>query len=101
MTGVSTGAKIWIALWVVYIVWGSTYLGIELAGETMPGVFAAGVRFTTVGLLDARVRRLATRAPERLRVRKGRAGVGRALSDCCSRARTRSSSSPSRKCRSG
>ena len=51
MTGVSTGAKIWIALWVVYIVWGSTYLGIELAGETMPGVFAAGVRFTTAGLL--------------------------------------------------
>jgi drug/metabolite transporter (DMT)-like permease len=49
--GVSTGAKIWIALWVVYIVWGSTYLGIELAGETMPGVFAAGVRFTTAGLL--------------------------------------------------
>ena len=51
MTGVSTGAKIWIALWVVYIVWGSTYLGIELAGETMPGIFAAGVRFTTAGLL--------------------------------------------------
>jgi drug/metabolite transporter (DMT)-like permease len=51
VTGVSTGAKIWIALWVVYIVWGSTYLGIELAGETMPGVFAAGVRFTIAGLL--------------------------------------------------
>jgi drug/metabolite transporter (DMT)-like permease len=51
VTGVSTGGKIWIALWVVYIVWGSTYLGIELAGETMPGVFAAGVRFTIAGLL--------------------------------------------------
>ena len=47
----STGAKVWIGLWVVYIVWGSTYLGIELAGETMPGVFAAGVRFTIAGLL--------------------------------------------------
>jgi drug/metabolite transporter (DMT)-like permease len=48
---VSRRAKVWIALWTVYIIWGSTYLGIELAGETMPGVFAAGVRFTIAGLL--------------------------------------------------
>jgi drug/metabolite transporter (DMT)-like permease len=48
---VTTGAKVWIALWVVYIIWGSTYLGIELAGETMPGTFAAGIRFTSAGLL--------------------------------------------------
>jgi drug/metabolite transporter (DMT)-like permease len=48
---VSTGAKVWIALWVVYVVWGSTYLAIELAGETMPGFFGAGVRFTIAGLL--------------------------------------------------
>jgi drug/metabolite transporter (DMT)-like permease len=48
---VSTSAKVWIALWVVYIVWGSTYLGIELVGETMPATFAAGVRFTAAGLL--------------------------------------------------
>ena len=47
----STSAKVWIALWVVYIVWGSTYLGIELVGETMPATFAAGVRFTAAGLL--------------------------------------------------
>jgi drug/metabolite transporter (DMT)-like permease len=51
VTGVSKGAKVWVALWVVYIVWGSTYLGIELASETMPGVFAAGIRFTIAGLL--------------------------------------------------
>jgi drug/metabolite transporter (DMT)-like permease len=51
VTGMSTGAKVWIALWVVYIVWGSTYLAIELAGETMPGFFGAGVRFTIAGLL--------------------------------------------------
>jgi drug/metabolite transporter (DMT)-like permease len=48
---VSKGAKVWIALWVVYVVWGSTYLAIELAGETMPGFFGAGVRFTVAGLL--------------------------------------------------
>jgi drug/metabolite transporter (DMT)-like permease len=48
---VSRRAKVWIALWTVYIIWGSTYLGIELAGETMPGLFAAGTRFTIAGLL--------------------------------------------------
>src|SRR5690242_5817489 len=45
----SKAAKTWIALWVVYILWGSTYLGIELAAETMPATFAAGVRFTIAG----------------------------------------------------
>jgi drug/metabolite transporter (DMT)-like permease len=48
---VSRNAKVWIALWVVYIIWGSTYLGIELAGETMPPLFAAGVRFILAGVL--------------------------------------------------
>ncbi len=48
---VSRRTKIWIALWTVYIVWGSTYLGIELAGETMPATYAAGVRFTIAGSL--------------------------------------------------
>src|SRR5437763_14020994 len=48
---VSHKARVWTALWTVYIVWGSTYLGIELAGETIPGVFGAGARFTIVGVL--------------------------------------------------
>jgi drug/metabolite transporter (DMT)-like permease len=48
---VSRRAKVWVALWTVYIIWGSTYLGIELVGESMPGTFAAGVRFTLAGLL--------------------------------------------------
>jgi drug/metabolite transporter (DMT)-like permease len=48
---VSRQAKVWIALWAVYIIWGSTYLGIELAAETLPGTFAAGVRFTTAAVL--------------------------------------------------
>ena len=51
MKGVSHRAQVWVALWIVYIVWGSTYLGIELAGETIPGIFGAGVRFTLVGLI--------------------------------------------------
>jgi drug/metabolite transporter (DMT)-like permease len=48
---VSRNAKIWVSLWVVYIIWGSTYLGIELAGETMPPLFAAGMRFILAGSL--------------------------------------------------
>ena len=43
--------RAWTALWTVYILWGSTYLGIELAGETIPPLFAAGLRFTTVGVV--------------------------------------------------
>jgi drug/metabolite transporter (DMT)-like permease len=51
VTAVSHRAQVWVALWTVYIVWGSTYLGIELAGETIPATFGAGIRFTVVGLL--------------------------------------------------
>jgi drug/metabolite transporter (DMT)-like permease len=43
--------RAWGALWTVYILWGSTYLGIELAGETIPPLLAAGLRFTAVGIL--------------------------------------------------
>ena len=47
------GAKVWIALATVYVIWGSTYLGIELTGETIPPLFAVGVRFICAGLLLA------------------------------------------------
>jgi drug/metabolite transporter (DMT)-like permease len=43
--------RVWVALWAVYIIWGSTYLGIELAGETIPPMFAVGTRFVAAGLL--------------------------------------------------
>jgi drug/metabolite transporter (DMT)-like permease len=43
--------QVWSALWVVYIVWGSTYLGIALMVETMPPLLAAGARFIAVGLI--------------------------------------------------
>ena len=69
MKGVSHRAKVWIALWTVYIVWGSTYLGIELAGETIPATFGAGVRFTVVGLLMVGIVAL-RRGPGALRIRR-------------------------------
>ena len=50
---VSHGARVWVALGTVYVIWGSTYLGIELAGETIPPLFAVGFRFVAAGLLMA------------------------------------------------
>ena len=47
----SHGARVWIALGTVYVIWGSTYLGIELTGETIPPLFAVGVRFVAAALL--------------------------------------------------
>jgi len=43
--------KIWGALWVVYIVWGSTYLAIEYSIRSMPPLLAMGSRFLAAGLL--------------------------------------------------
>src|SRR5206468_4125182 len=49
------GAKMWTALVTVYVIWGSTYLGIAYAGETIPPLFAASTRFITAGVLMAGV----------------------------------------------
>jgi drug/metabolite transporter (DMT)-like permease len=43
--------RIWTALWIVYIVWGSTYLAIRYMVDTMPPLFGAGVRFVLVGAI--------------------------------------------------
>ena len=47
----SHASRVWVALGTVYLIWGSTYLGIELAGETIPPLFAVGTRFVAAGLL--------------------------------------------------
>jgi len=52
---VSHGAKVWTALATVYVIWGSTYLGIYYAGTTIPPLFAVATRFVTAGLLMAAV----------------------------------------------
>ena len=48
-------AKVWTALGTVYVIWGSTYLGIYYAGKTIPPLFAASTRFMTAGALMAGV----------------------------------------------
>src|SRR5918999_1111032 len=40
---------VWLNLLVVYVVWGSTYLAIRIAVETLPPFFSAGVRFVFAG----------------------------------------------------
>ena len=42
---------IWTALGIVYLVWGSTYLAIAIAVETLPPLLSAGIRFLFAGLL--------------------------------------------------
>jgi drug/metabolite transporter (DMT)-like permease len=43
--------QIWTGLWIVYIVWGSTYLAIRVVVETMPPLLSGGVRFTFAGAI--------------------------------------------------
>jgi drug/metabolite transporter (DMT)-like permease len=65
---VSHNAKVWTALVTVYVIWGSTYLGIAVAGETIPPLFAASTRFIAAGTLMAlivRARGGSLRVPRR------------------------------------
>ncbi|MCP9487536.1 MAG: EamA family transporter [Gaiellaceae bacterium MAG52_C11] len=45
--------KLLTALWTVYLVWGSTYLGIKLTVRTLPAFLSAGSRFLLAGGLLA------------------------------------------------
>jgi drug/metabolite transporter (DMT)-like permease len=44
-------SRLWVGLLVLYIVWGSTYLGIAVAVETIPPFLMAGSRFALAGLV--------------------------------------------------
>jgi drug/metabolite transporter (DMT)-like permease len=47
----ASGAAVVVALLIVYVVWGSTYLAIAFAIETLPPLLSAGVRFLVAGTL--------------------------------------------------
>ena len=51
----SKQAKIWSALWIVYIIWGSTYLAIAITVETIPPLLAVSTRFLAAGAIMAAV----------------------------------------------
>lgn len=44
-------AQVWAALGAIYLIWGSTYLGIRVAIETIPPFLMAGIRFLAAGAL--------------------------------------------------
>jgi drug/metabolite transporter (DMT)-like permease len=44
-------ALVWVALLIVYVVWGSTYLGIRVSVETIPPYTGTALRFAAAGLL--------------------------------------------------
>ena len=49
----STVTRAWIAWVAVCVIWGTTYLGIKVALETIPPFLMGGLRYTTAGLLLA------------------------------------------------
>jgi len=47
----TSGWRIWTALVIVYILWGSTYFGIRVMVETMPPLLSSGLRFGAAALI--------------------------------------------------
>lgn len=68
--------KIWLALIAIYIVWGSTYLAIRFAVETMPPFLMAATRFLVAGALLYAWRRLQKDPPPTRRQWRSAAIVG-------------------------
>ncbi|HVS15923.1 MAG TPA: EamA family transporter, partial [Thermoanaerobaculia bacterium] len=50
-SGRPSTAAVAIALLIVYVVWGSTYLAIAVMIETLPPLLAAGIRYGSAGLI--------------------------------------------------
>ena len=71
--------KVWIALLALYIVWGSTYLGIRFAVETIPPFLHASLRFLISGVILYVWRRAAGDPAPTLGNWKSTAIVGTAL----------------------
>ncbi|HEX2031774.1 MAG TPA: EamA family transporter, partial [Actinomycetota bacterium] len=75
-------AAIWAAMAAIYVIWGSTYLAIRVAVETLPPLLMASVRFLVAGgLLYAWAIRRGARSEDRPTARQWRASaiVGTAL----------------------
>jgi drug/metabolite transporter (DMT)-like permease len=52
-------SRIWLAMFTLYIAWGTTYLAIHFAVESIPPFFMTGTRFLVAGLILYIWRRLA------------------------------------------
>lgn len=42
-------SRVWVALAVVYVAWGSTYVGIRIMDKTIPPLIGAGIRYLLAG----------------------------------------------------
>ena len=66
-------ALVWLAILILYVVWGSTYLGIRIAVESIPPFLMASSRFLIAGIVMlsavAIVRRGALVRPTRTQLR--------------------------------
>lgn len=54
--------ELWTALWIVYLVWGSTYLAIKVAVRTLPPLLTAGTRFLAAAAILAAALAIARRS---------------------------------------
>ena len=45
------GWLLWTNLWIIYVVWGSTYFAIRVMVDTVPPLLGAGLRFLIAGLV--------------------------------------------------
>jgi drug/metabolite transporter (DMT)-like permease len=61
--------QIWLALGIVYVVWGSTYLAIRVMVETMPALLSGGVRHVVAGAIIFAIL-LFRRGPRAFRLRR-------------------------------
>jgi drug/metabolite transporter (DMT)-like permease len=70
------GGRVIAAFAAVYVIWGSTYLFIRIAGETIPPLLMAGLRFLVAGgLLYAVTRRMGGGAEDPVGPRQWRAAA--------------------------
>ena len=53
MAEMTKSTQTWVSLWLVYLIWGSTYFGIAYVIETMPPLLSMGVRFFLAGVILA------------------------------------------------
>jgi drug/metabolite transporter (DMT)-like permease len=66
----ASAVAVWAAMIAVYVVWGSTYLAIHFAVQTMPPFLMAGVRFLIAGSALFLARRIAgDPLPQKIEVR--------------------------------
>lgn len=64
---------VWVALGTVFVLWGSTYLGIKVAIETLPSLLHGGARFFIAGGVVTAV--VAVTKPASLRVTRAQLGT--------------------------